>query len=436
MAITYLKRGKPDAERSEDDLKVRSTVEGILGDVEAHGDVAVRELSEKFDRYSPPDFRLSPGDIEALMNKVAPRDMEDIKFAQAQVRNFAQAQRNSMRDIEIETLPGVILGHKNIPVQSVGCYVPGGKFPMVASAHMSVATASVAGVPRIATATPPFKGEPNPAVIAAMHLGGAHEIYVLGGIQAVAAMAIGTETIKPVHMLVGPGNAYVAEAKRQLYGRVGIDLFAGPTETMVIADETVDAEMCATDLLGQAEHGYNSPAVLITNSQRLAERTLDEIARLLAILPTADTASKSWADYGEVIVCDTYDEMLDVANDIASEHVQVMTDRDDWFLDNMHSYGALFLGPRTNVANGDKVIGTNHTLPTRKAGRYTGGLWVGKFLKTHSYQKILTDEAAAEIGAYCSRLCILEGFVGHAEQANVRVRRYGGRNVPYGAAAE
>jgi sulfopropanediol 3-dehydrogenase len=436
MAVTYLKRGKPGSERSEDDIKVRTVVEDILKDIEARGDTAVRELSEKFDKYSPPSFRLSAGEIEALMNRVSPRDMEDVKFAQAQVRNFAQAQRASMLDIEVETLPGVILGHKHIPVQSVGCYVPGGKFPMVASAHMSVATASVAGVPRIAAATPAFKGEPNPAVIAAMHLGGAHEIYVLGGIQAIGAMAIGTETIKPVHMLVGPGNAYVAEAKRQLYGRVGIDLFAGPTETMVIADETVDAEMCATDLLGQAEHGYNSPAVLITSSRRLAEATLDEIGRLLSILPTADTASRSWADYGEVIVCDNYEEMLDVANDIASEHVQVMTDRDDWFLGNMHSYGALFLGPRTNVANGDKVIGTNHTLPTKKAGRYTGGLWVGKFLKTHSYQKVLTDEAAASIGEYCSRLCILEGFVGHAEQANVRVRRYGGKNVPYGAAAE
>jgi sulfopropanediol 3-dehydrogenase len=314
--------------------------------------------------------------------------------------------------------------------------VPGGKFPMVASAHMSVVTANVAGVPRIVAATPPFKGEPNPAVIAAIHMGGAHEIYVLGGIQAVGAMALGTETIEPVHLLVGPGNAFVAEAKRQLYGRVGIDLFAGPTETMVIADETVDGEMCATDLLGQAEHGYNSPAVLITNSRRLAERTMSEVERLLKILPTANTAGVSWADYGEVILCDTYDEMLAVANDIASEHVQVMTDRDDWFLQNMTSYGALFLGPRTNVANGDKVIGTNHTLPTKKAGRYTGGLWVGKFLKTHSYQKILTDEAATMIGEYGSRLCILEGFVGHAEQCNLRVRRYGRKNVPYGAAAE
>jgi sulfopropanediol 3-dehydrogenase len=436
MTVTYLKRGKPESERSEDDAKVRSNVESILTDIENRGDAAVRELSRKFDRYTPSSFRLSDGEIAALMNKVSARDMDDIKFAQTQVRNFAQAQKDSMRDIEIETLPGVILGHKNIPVRSVGCYVPGGKFPMVASAHMSVATASVAGVPRIAAATPPFKGEPNPAVIAAMHLGGAHEIYVLGGIQAIGAMAIGTESIRPVHMLVGPGNAFVAEAKRQLYGRVGIDLFAGPTETMVIADDTVDSELCATDLLGQAEHGYNSPAVLITNSRFLAEQTLAEIDRILAILPTADTASKSWTDYGEVIVCDSYEEMLDVANDIASEHVQVMTSRDDWFLENMHSYGALFLGPRTNVANGDKVIGTNHTLPTRKAGRYTGGLWVGKFLKTHSYQKVTTDEAAAKIGAYCSRLCILEGFVGHAEQANVRVRRYGGKNVAYGKAAE
>ncbi|SEM95549.1 sulfopropanediol 3-dehydrogenase [Pseudorhodobacter antarcticus] len=434
--ITYLKHGKPEAERAEDDARVREVVETTLADIEARGDVAVRELSTKFDNYTPAAFRLTASEIEAAMQKVSARDMDDIRFAQVQIRRFAEVQRASMTDVEVETLPGVVLGHRNIPVQSVGCYVPGGKFPMVASAHMSVLTASVAGVPRIVASAPPVNGEPHPAIVAAMHMGGAHEILVLGGMQAVGAMAIGTESIEPVHMLVGPGNAFVAEAKRQLYGRVGIDLFAGPTETMVIADETVDAEMCATDLLGQAEHGYNSPAVLVTNSRKLAEATLAEIERLLLILPTAATASVSWRDYGEVIVCDTYDEMLAVANDIASEHVQVMTDRDDWFLEHMHSYGALFLGARTNVANGDKVIGTNHTLPTKKAGRYTGGLWVGKFLKTHSYQRITTDAAAAMIGEYGSRLCMLEGFVGHAEQCNVRVRRYGGRNVPYGAAAE
>ena len=435
MSIEYLKRGRSDSDRSEDDTKVRQTVESILKDIELSGDKAVRDLSEKFDNYSPASFRLSQTEIDDLIEQLTPREIEDIKFAQDQVRNFAKAQRATMLDLEIETLPGVILGHKNIPVQSVGCYVPGGKFPMVASAHMSVVTASVAGVARIVACTPPFKGKPNPGVIAAMHFGGAHEIFVLGGIQAVGAMALGTETMEPVHMLVGPGNAFVAEAKRQLYGRVGIDLFAGPTETLIIADETVDAELCATDLLGQAEHGYNSPAVMITNSRRLAQATLDEIDRILQILPTADTAGKSWEDYGEMILCDTYDEMLQVADDLASEHVQVMTDRDDWFLEKMTAYGALFLGARTNVANGDKVIGTNHTLPTKKAGRYTGGLWVGKFLKTHSYQKILTDEAATMVGEYGSRLCLLEGFVGHAEQCNIRVRRYGGINVPYGEGA-
>lgn len=434
--MKYLKKGKSPSERADDNAKVRAIVEDTLREIEQKGDQAVRALSEKFDSYAPESYRLSDEDIERLMAKVSPRDLDDIRFAQAQVRRFAEAQRASMTDIEIETLSGVILGHKNIPVQSAGCYIPGGKFPMVASAHMSVLTAAVAGVPRIVACTPPFKGEPNPAVIAAIHLAGAHDIYVLGGIQAIGAMAIGTETIDPVHMLVGPGNAFVAEAKRQLFGRVGIDLFAGPTETMVIADETVDAELCATDLLGQAEHGYNSPCVLVTNSEKLARETLSEIERLLAILPTADTARVSWADYGEVIVCDSYDDMLDVANDIASEHVQVMTDRDQWFLDKMTCYGALFLGPRTNVANGDKVIGTNHTLPTMKAGRYTGGLWVGKYLKTHSYQRVETDEAATTIGAYCSRLSLLEGFAGHAEQANVRVRRYGGRNVPYAQAVD
>ncbi len=436
MNVEHLKRSKPEAERAQDDARTRATVEATLADIEAGGDAAVRELSAKFDSYQPEHFRLSPSEIEAAMQKVSARDMDDIRFAQTQIRRFAEAQRASMTDVEVETLPGVILGHKNIPVQSVGCYVPGGKFPMVASAHMSVLTASVAGVPRIVASAPPVDGGPHPAIVAAMHLGGAHEILCLGGIQAVGAMAIGTATIEPVHMLVGPGNAFVAEAKRQLFGRVGIDLFAGPTETMVIADETVDAELCATDLLGQAEHGYNSPACLITNSRRLADETMAEIDRLLTMLPTAETAGASWRDYGDVILCDSYDEMLSVANDMAYEHVQVMTDRDGWFLENMHSYGALFLGPRTNVANGDKVIGTNHTLPTKKAGRYTGGLWVGKFLKTHSYQRITTDEAAAMIGEYGSRLCLLEGFVGHAEQCKVRVRRYGGKNIAYGTAAE
>jgi len=436
MTIEYLKKGKNAADRAVDDAKVTKIVEDTLQAIAAKGDEALREFSIKFDNYNPTSFKLSSAEIENLIKQVSKRDMEDIKFAQSQIRKFAQAQRDSMLDIEIETMPGVILGHKNIPVQSVGCYVPAGKFPMVASAHMSIVTAEVAKVPRIIAATPPFQGKPNPAVIAAMHLGGAHEIYVMGGIQAVGAMSLGTETIKSVDMMVGPGNAYVAEAKRQLFGRVGIDLLAGPTETMVIADDTVDAELCATDLLGQAEHGYDSPAFLVTNNKKLAEDTLSEIDRILKILPTANTASVSWKDYGEVILCDSYEEMLNVANDIASEHVQVMTDRDDWFLANMHSYGALFLGPRTNVANGDKVIGTNHTLPTKKAGRYTGGLWVGKFLKTHSYQQITTDEAAVKIGEYCSRLCMLESFVGHAEQANIRVRRYGGKDIPYGEAAE
>lgn len=431
----YLKRGKSAEDVAADDKQTRDIVEGILSDVEARGDAAVRDLSVKFDNYSPECFALSQSEIEAAMSKLTSREIDDIKFAQAQIRNFAEIQRASMTDVEVETMPGVVLGHKNIPVQSAGCYVPGGKFPMIASAHMSVLTAKVAGVPRVVASSPPVNGEPHPAVVTAMHLAGADEIMILGGIQAVAAMAIGTESVKPCDMIVGPGNKFVAEAKRQVFGKVGIDLFAGPTETCVIADDTVDAEIVATDILGQAEHGYNSPAVLITNSRKLAEETLVEIERLLEILPTRDTARVSWEEYGEVILCDSYDEMLKVSEEICSEHIQVMTDRDEWFLENMTSYGALFLGPRTNVANGDKVIGTNHTLPTKKAGRYTGGLWVGKFLKTHSYQRVLTDEAATLVGEYGSRLCMMEGFVGHAEQCNVRVRRYGGVNVPYGGAA-
>jgi sulfopropanediol 3-dehydrogenase len=432
----WLKRSIASADKDAAQAQVRATVEALLADIAKRGDLAVREMSARFDQWDRADFRLTDAEIRTCLAELPARAIEDIRFAQEQVRNFAQHQRESMRDVEVETLPGIVLGHKHVPVNAVGCYVPGGKYPLLASAHMSVVTAKVAGVPRIATCAPPFQGRPAPAIVAAQHLAGADEIRVLGGLQAIGAMALGTESIAAVDMLVGPGNAYVAEAKRQLYGRVGIDLFAGPTETLVIADETVDGELCATDLLGQAEHGPTSPAILLTNSEKLARETMREVARLLAILPTGEVARQAWADYGEVIVCEDHAEMLREADRIASEHVQVMTADDDYFLRNMTNYGALFLGPRTNVSYGDKVIGTNHTLPTLGAARYTGGLWVGKFLKTVTYQRVLTDEASAMIGAYCSRLCMLEGFVGHAEQANIRLRRYGGRNVPYGTAAD
>ncbi len=430
----WLKRGMDVQQARAADRQVRTVVEAALADIEERGDEAVRAMSVKFDNWDPASFRLSESEIEACLSRLSGQALDDIRFAQAQVRNFAQVQRSALRDIETETLPGVFLGHKNVPMRSVGCYVPGGKYPLLASAHMSVITAKVAGVARVITCAPPYQGEPAPAIVAAQHLAGADEIYVLGGIQAIGAMALGTASIAPVDMLVGPGNAYVAEAKRQTFGRVGIDLLAGPTETLVIADDTVDGEICAIDLLGQAEHGPNSPAILLTVSDKLARATMEQIERLLTVMPTASVAAKAWADYGQVILVRDYDELLAVADDIASEHVQVMTDRDDWFLQNMSNYGALFLGPRTNVAYGDKVIGTNHTLPTMKAARYTGGLWVGKFLKTCTYQRVETDEASARIGEVCSRLCALEGFSGHGEQANVRVRRYGRRNVePYSA---
>ena len=431
----WFKNGKSEKEIVEADAEVKKTVEKILRDVVNRGDEAVRELSIKFDNYSPDNFILSQEEIDIAISKVPERDIDDIKFAQSQVRNFAKKQLECIKDLEVETLPGVILGHKNIPMNAVGCYVPGGKYPMVASAHMSVLTAKVAGVRDIIASAPPQGGKPHPAIVAAMHMGGADKILCLGGIQAVAAMAIGTETINGVDMLVGPGNMFVAEAKRQLYGRVGIDLFAGPTETLIIADKTSDPEICAIDLLGQAEHGPTSPAILLTDSEKLANDTLKEVERQLEILPTAEIAKISWKEYGQVIVCDNIDEMVQVADELAFEHVQVMTEDPDYFHKNMTNYGALFLGSRTNVAFGDKVIGTNHTLPTKTAARYTGGLWVGKFLKTCTYQKVLTDEASALVGEYCSRLCALEGFSGHGEQANVRVRRYGGRNIePYAAA--
>jgi sulfopropanediol 3-dehydrogenase len=431
----WLKHGLSDANRQAGNLEVRKTVENIIGEIQSRGDAAVREISSRFDGWLRDDYRLTGAEIEGCLGQLRPGDLTDIKFAQSQVRRFAEIQRAALGDVEEETFPGVILGHRNIPINAVGCYVPGGKYPLVASAHMSVVTAKVAGVKRIATFAPPFHGAPAPAIVAAQHLAGADEIYVLGGIQAIAAMALGTASIPAVDMIVGPGNAFVAEAKRQLFGKVGIDLLAGPTETLVIADETVDGMLCAVDLLGQAEHGPDSPAILLTISERLARDTLTAIEELLERMPTRDTARAAWENNGQIIVANDHDEMLRIADGIASEHVQVMTDRDDWFLRNMTNYGALFLGPRTNVAYGDKVIGTNHTLPTMRAARYTGGLWVGKFLKTCTYQRITSDASSAMIGEYCSRLCMLEGFSGHAEQANIRLRRYGGRNIePYTAA--
>lgn len=419
----WLKEGIDPDIKQQTDTKVRGIVEGILKDIEDRGDTAVRDLSEKFDKWSPASYRMTREEIDACYDKITPKMLEDIKFAQEQVRNFAQIQRDSMKDVEVETLPGITLGHKNIPMNSVGCYIPGGKYPLIASAHMSVVTAKVAGVPRVIATAPPFQGAPHPAIVVAMDVAGADEIYTLGGVQGVGAMALGTETISPVDFIVGPGNAFVAEAKRQLFGRVGIDLFAGPTETLVIADESVDGELCAADLLGQAEHGPNSPAVLLTNSEQLAKDTLVAIEKQLEWLPTAEVASEAWREYGQIIVCDSYEEMVEVADDIASEHVQVMTKDPNYFLENMTNYGALFLGAETNVSYGDKVIGTNHTLPTMKAARYTGGLWVGKFIKTCTYQRV-TEEASLMIGEYCSRLCDYEGFAGHKEQADIRVRRY------------
>ncbi len=434
--MRHLKTGTLASVRAEQGRAIRTQVEDILEGIERDGDKAVRDLSIRFDNWDRESYRLTAAEIQDCIDQLDTQALSDIEFAQTQVRNFAQVQRASMTDVEVETLPGVILGHKNIPLNAAGCYVPGGKYPLLASAHMSVITAKVAGVARVITCAPPFQGKPAPAIVAAQAMAGADEIYCLGGIQAVAAMGIGTQSIAPVDILVGPGNAYVAEAKRQLFGRVGIDLFAGPTETLVIADDTVDGELCATDLLGQAEHGPDSPAILLTTSEKLARDTMAQIERLLTILPTADVARRAWEAYGEVIVADSDEEMVRIADDIASEHVQVMMRDPDYFLANMTNYGALFLGPRTNVAYGDKVIGTNHTLPTKKAARYTGGLWVGKFLKTCTYQRVVTDEASAMIGEYCSRLCALEGFAGHGEQANIRVRRYGGRNIPYAGAAQ
>jgi sulfopropanediol 3-dehydrogenase len=425
--VKVIKAGKSKEEVSKNDSEVSRIVADAIKDIETRGDAAVREYSVKFDKWSPESFRLSEEQIGEIVSQVPQEVIEDIKFAQKNIREFAEAQLASLHDVEVENIPGVILGHKNIPVNSVGCYIPGGRYPMVASAHMSVLTAKVAGVKRVIACTPPINGEVPNATIAAMYLAGADEIYLLGGIQAMAAMAIGTETIQSVDMIVGPGNAFVAEAKRQLYGRVGIDLFAGPTETLVIADETSDGEIIATDLLGQGEHGPTSPCALITTSEKIAHETLKEIERQLKTLPTADVASVSWRDYGQILLVDSIEEAVVEADKLAFEHVEVLTENPDYFLENMTNYGCLFLGPETNVAYGDKVIGTNHTLPTKGAARYTGGLWVGKFIKTVTYQKVKTPEASAYIGEYAARLCQIENFAGHAEQALLRVRRYGNK---------
>ncbi|MEC8404317.1 MAG: histidinol dehydrogenase [Pseudomonadota bacterium] len=429
--IRYIKKRSETNNVSEDKLSIEETVRSILSDIRERGDAALRHYSGYFDNWSPANFRLSEDEIDAAISKLNQSEIEDIKFAQNQIRHFAQKQLETMNELEVETLPGVFLGHKHIPIENVGCYVPGGRYPMVASAHMSVLTAKVAGAKRVIACAPPYNGGAHPATIAAMHFAGADEIYLIGGVQAIGAMGIGTEKIEPVNMIVGPGNSYVAEAKKQMFGEIGIDLIAGPTETLVIADDTSDGEICATDLLGQAEHGPTSPAILITDSEKLAKDTLSEIDRLLNILPTANITKGSWKNFGEIILCEDQEDMLIEANKLAYEHVQVMTKDPSYFLKNLKNFGSLFLGQETNVAYGDKVIGTNHTLPTKEASKYTGGLWVGKFLKTCTYQRVENKDTSAQIGEVCSRLCMLEGFAGHAEQANIRVRRYTGKNVPY-----
>ena len=429
--IRYIKKRSESNNVSEDKSSIEETVRSILSEIRERGDAALEHYSGHFDNWSPANFRLSEDEIDTAISKLNKSEIEDIKFAQKQIRHFAQKQLETMNELEVETLPGVFLGHKHIPIENVGCYVPGGRYPMVASAHMSVLTAKVAGAKRVIACAPPYNGGAHPATIAAMHFAGADEIYLIGGVQAIGAMGIGTEKIEPVNMIVGPGNSYVAEAKKQMFGEIGIDLIAGPTETLVIADDTSDGEICATDLLGQAEHGPTSPAILITDSEKLAEDTLSEIDRLLDILPTANITKGSWENFGEIILCEDQEDMLIEANKLAYEHVQVMTKDPSYFLKNLKNFGSLFLGQETNVAYGDKVIGTNHTLPTKEASKYTGGLWVGKFLKTCTYQRVENKDTSAQIGEVCSRLCMLEGFAGHAEQANIRVRRYTGKNVPY-----